>query len=113
MFPTTWFSEYSCGVCKKLCNAHRHIFLKKASPNLNLKLKIYHFDVAKQQQKKLLTHVRISEEITLQELNYKLYAVIVHSGHSIEYGHYYAYAVNDSNEWFKFDDSHVSRSSLE
>lgn len=38
---------------------------------------------------------------------YALYAVLIHSGGSYG-GHYYAY-IFDGKEWFKFDDSRVSK----
>lgn len=40
---------------------------------------------------------------------YKLHCVINHQG-TMNSGHYFTYCLNeDTNEWFKFDDSHVSR----
>lgn len=44
------------------------------------------------------------------QLKYKLCATIVHSG--IDSGHYYTYVMNTRDEWFKFSDDHVSRSSF-
>lgn len=45
-------------------------------------------------------------------IKYKLYAVIVHCGMNIDSGHYYTFAINSSDEWYKFNDSHISRSSF-
>lgn len=38
---------------------------------------------------------------------YSLYAVLVHSGHSIHSGHYYCYVKSPAGQWFEMDDSSV------
>lgn len=44
---------------------------------------------------------------------YKLYAAVVHSGYSMDYGHYVTYARDSKENWFKFNDNFVSRTSLD
>lgn len=43
---------------------------------------------------------------------YRLKAVVVHCGINIDSGHYYTFASDANDNWFKFNDSHISRSSL-
>lgn len=38
---------------------------------------------------------------------YRLYALIVHLGHSIKGGHYVTYAKGMDGEWYCFDDHQV------
>lgn len=112
--------KYYCDKCKALCDGERHITLEEGPSNLILVIKHFKYDRNYHVRRKLLHKVHHNELITLHErtkdayfrLKYKLYAVIVHSGMNIDSGHYYTYAVNTSDEWYKFNDSHISRSSF-
>ncbi|XP_047264049.1 ubiquitin carboxyl-terminal hydrolase 20-like [Capsicum annuum] len=44
-----------------------------------------------------------------EEMKYDLYAVIVHAGSTSSSGHYYSFICAEPNEWYKFDDSTISR----
>lgn len=44
---------------------------------------------------------------------YQLYAVVVHSGMSMDAGHYYTYASDEPNSWYMFNDSYVTRCAAE
>lgn len=46
-------------------------------------------------------------------VHYDLYAGVVHSGFSMDSGHYYTYAADASNKWYKFNDSIVTPSKTE
>jgi len=49
----------------------------------------------------------------VNEIQYDLSAIVIHSGSSAEYGHYYTYAKDeDGGEWYNYNDSYVSTSSL-
>lgn len=53
---------------------------------------------------------------TLDEVatvHYDLYAGVVHSGFSMDSGHYYTYASDSMNNWFKFNDDIVTPSKTE
>jgi len=41
------------------------------------------------------------------ELNYGLYAVLVHAGGSCHSGHYYCYVKGSNGSWYSMNDSHV------
>lgn len=114
-------NRYSCNKCKALCDGERHITLDSGPSNLILVIKHFKYDRNCHVRRKLLHKVHHDEQITLTarskdngrvRLKYKLYAVIVHCGMNIDSGHYYTYAVNNADEWFKFNDSHISRSSF-
>lgn len=113
--------RYYCDKCKALCDGERHITLDDGPSNLILVIKHFKYDRNCHVRRKLLHKVHHDEQITLMSrskdngyvrLKYKLYAVIVHCGMNIDSGHYYTYAVNNADEWFKFNDSHISRSSF-
>lgn len=113
--------RYYCNTCKALCDGERHITLEGGPSNLILVIKHFKYDRNCHVRRKLLNKVHHDEQITLVarskddgllRLKYKLYAVIVHCGMNIDSGHYYTYAVNNADEWFKFNDSHISRSSF-
>ena len=62
------------------------------------------------------------EEITLKiiteigqliTLKYILFAAIVHSGYSLDSGHYYTYAADHPDCWFKFNDNYVTKCSIQ
>ena len=54
-----------------------------------------------------------SKSADLSDFDYELVGVIVHDGASEQSGHYYSFAKNvDSGEWFKFNDTTVSKFSL-
>lgn len=44
-----------------------------------------------------------------QLAKYQLYAVVVHSGMSMDAGHYYTYASDEPDSWYMFNDSYVTR----
>lgn len=40
---------------------------------------------------------------------YSLYGVLVHSGHSVHSGHYFAFVKGPNGLWHQLDDNHVSQ----
>lgn len=130
--------------------------ISKVPTHLILTLKRFAYDPVKQTRNKIMTEVnyplsiKIPEEtvtsenspitkgkiyylIHFQEREYSLYAVVMHSGQSIDHGHYYCYArhselatkgshnpryvsnecLDDSSQWYLFNDSNVALSSFE
>jgi ubiquitin carboxyl-terminal hydrolase 35/38 len=114
-------NQYRCDNCKTLCDGSRCTELIEAPKNLILTLKHFRYDPKFHTRSKLLIkHMFHDEKISVQvrlnpeswkKVNYKLYAAIVHSGMSLDSGHYYTFA-NDKESWFKFNDSYVSKSDL-
>ena len=52
---------------------------------------------------KLSTQVEVNDTLTINSINYKLYACVCHHGYSSKSGHYTAYCQYD-NKWFHFND---------
>ena len=44
---------------------------------------------------------------------YSLYGVLVHSGHSVHSGHYFAFVKAPNGLWHQLDDNHVSQVSFQ
>lgn len=67
---------------------------------------------------KINRHVRFEPTLALNpymsknkdhgDLNYSLYAVLVHAGGSCHSGHYYCYVKGSNGIWYSMNDSHVS-----
>lgn len=117
-------NQYSCEKCKSLCDGYRHTELLQPPKNLILTLKHFRYDSRYHTRSKLLinkmfhdeeisVNVRTSLEATgVRPVNYRLYAAVVHSGVSLDSGHYYTFAREDNETWFKFNDNFVSTSTL-
>ena len=123
-------NKYRCDKCTKLCDAQRIIKILRAPIHLILTLKHFHYDPETRLRTKLRHKVTYNETIQLPVSSsspqsssssssspipetYRLYAAVVHSGYSMDYGHYFTYARDSKQNWYKFNDSYVSRSSLE
>ncbi|XP_065313045.1 ubiquitin carboxyl-terminal hydrolase 36-like [Gordionus sp. m RMFG-2023] len=46
-------------------------------------------------------------------MHYRLYAVLVHSGYSTNYGHYFCYCKAQNGFWYRMDDANVTQTSLQ
>ncbi|XP_043286747.1 ubiquitin carboxyl-terminal hydrolase 38 [Venturia canescens] len=130
-------NKYRCDKCMKLCDAQRIIKILRAPVHLILTLKHFHYDPETRLRTKLRHKVTYNETIKLPVSQtytndfstpttsssnpmtstvaetYKIYAAVVHSGYSMDYGHYVTYARDSKENWFKFNDSFVSRTSLD
>lgn len=118
-------NQYYCDRCQSLCDGERYIDIVAAPKNLILTLKHFKYDQTYNQRAKLHHKVSHEELINIQvltqtngtatdaaaTLTYKLYAAVVHSGVSMETGHYFTYGCDDSG-WYKFDDTYVSKSTI-
>lgn len=114
-------NKYYCEKCKSYCDGERNIILEEGPANLILVIKHFKYDRNCHARRKLLQKVHHDEFISLTSKNpnnecirsiYKMYAVIVHSGTNIDSGHYFTYGVNGYDQWFKFNDNHISHSSF-
>ncbi|XP_063986835.1 ubiquitin carboxyl-terminal hydrolase 35 [Diachasmimorpha longicaudata] len=114
-------NKYRCDKCMKLCDAQRIIKHLRAPAHLILTLKHFHYDTESRLRTKLRHKVRYNEKIQLevstpmasQTETYQLYAAVVHSGYSMDYGHYFTYARDSMQNWYKFNDSYVSKTTLD
>lgn len=114
-------NKYRCDKCMKLCDAQRMIKILQAPSHLILTLKHFHYDSESRLRTKLrhkvmyneIIQVPVSSQSHVTTETYNLYAAVVHSGYSMDYGHYFTYACDSKNNWYKFNDSYVSRSTLD
>ena len=100
-------NQYQCDSCGGLRDAQRSIKILQFPSHLVLTLKRFHFNSKTGQRAKLLRRVECSENIELQSQPYKLYAAVVHSGSSMDTGHYYTIARDEGPVWHIFNDSTV------
>lgn len=115
-------NKYFCDQCKALCVGERFINIITAPQNLILTLKHFKYDQKYNMRAKLMNKVRHEDVISVKVfpssdykedviMNYRLYAAVVHSGVSMETGHYFTYG-SDGTGCFKFDDSYVSKATI-
>lgn len=114
-------NKYYCDQCKSLCVGERFVNIVSAPQHLILTLKHFKYDQKYNMRAKLMNKVRHEEIINIKEkptndceekiLSYRLYAAVVHSGVSMETGHYFTYG-GDHTGWYKFDDNYVCKSNI-
>lgn len=116
-------NQYHCEKCKSLCDGVRCTELLQPPKNLILTLKHFRYDSRYHTRSKLLikkmfhdevitVKVRSRQDGSARSVSYRLYAAVVHSGVSLDSGHYYTFAREKDQTWYKFNDSYVSTSSL-
>jgi len=100
---------YECENCsQKVEEAHRTSRIAQAPRHLIINLACFQYDASSQTRRKVSTKVDCPLALHLVDTEYKLYAVVVHSGSSPHHGHYYAYCRDSSGDkWRKFDDESV------
>jgi len=105
---------------KKKQDALRKTVILNPPRHLVITLNRFGYDPKTMARTKILKEISYKESIIIapsmdDEKEYVLYAVIMHSGGSTEYGHYYTYARHGSNtdsEWNRYNDSSVDTSSF-
>ncbi|XP_037948057.1 ubiquitin carboxyl-terminal hydrolase 38-like [Teleopsis dalmanni] len=116
-------NQYFCSLCKKHSDGERSIKFISAPKNLILTIKHFKYDQNYHMRTKLQNKVSPDEKISIKmfrgdkrnevvSIHYDLYTSIVHSGVSVDSGHYYAYGSDFVNNWYKFNDSIVTKSNL-
>ncbi|XP_055593578.1 ubiquitin carboxyl-terminal hydrolase 38 isoform X2 [Uranotaenia lowii] len=115
-------NQYFCDKCKRLCDGERSIRINKSPRNLILTLKHFRYDQQRHTRIKLMNKVLLSEEVSVRVVSeiappnvirYSLYAAIVHAGTNMDSGHYYTYAQDKPNCWYKFSDNYVTKCSID
>ncbi|KAF9578718.1 hypothetical protein BGW38_005349, partial [Lunasporangiospora selenospora] len=111
-------NQYKCDKCKVLVDARKQMTIYEAPNILSVHLKRFTFT-----GQKINRHVRFESKLELNsvmstnkkhpELNYSLYAVLVHAGGSCHSGHYYCFVKSSNGIWYSMNDSHVSVVSLQ
>ena len=101
-------NAWRCSNCNKMSQAKKQLTIQEAPNVLVLQLKRFsHYG-------KLSKHVAFQEKLELGSAMsqkspalYNLYAVLVHSGSSMNSGHYYAFVKDTSGSWYEMNDSSV------
>ena len=134
-------NQYHCSRCGQLRDAEKQLSLSQAPAHLMLTLSYFAWDASGRRSKlrtqvvyPLLLTVPVSTAAggdddggaaRVEEHTYSLYAVIVHSGSSMDFGHYYTYARGSEfatldrslaasrEHWFRFNDSTVTSAEFE
>ncbi|KAF9417465.1 hypothetical protein BGZ94_009963 [Podila epigama] len=111
-------NQYKCDKCKVLVNARKQMTIYDAPKILSVHLKRFTYT-----GQKINRHVKFDTRLELNsvmstnkkhpELNYGLYAVLVHAGGSCHSGHYYCFVKSSNGSWYSMNDSHVSPVSLQ
>ncbi|KAF9921188.1 hypothetical protein FBU30_008813 [Linnemannia zychae] len=111
-------NQYKCEKCKTLVDAKKQMTIYDAPNVLCIHLKRFTFT-----GQKINRHIRFEPTLSLNsvmsknkehpDLNYSLYAVLVHAGGSCHSGHYYCYVKSSNGMWYSMNDSHVSSVSLQ
>jgi hypothetical protein len=110
---------YRCAKCAKKVRAEKQLSIFKAPTVLCVHLKRFQF--AHTFGGKINKAIQFNERLSLEahmsdrasNPGYSLYAVLVHSGHSIHSGHYYCYVKSSSGQWHCMDDSSVRQVGLQ
>ncbi|XP_022749360.1 ubiquitin carboxyl-terminal hydrolase 25-like [Durio zibethinus] len=112
-------NKYKCENCKKLVAARKQLSIRQAPNILVVQLKRFEGIFGG----KIDRLVTFEEVLVLSSFmckasqdpqpEYNLFGTIVHSGHSPESGHYYAYIKDAMGRWYCCNDSFVSLSNLQ
>ncbi|PKK80900.1 cysteine proteinase [Rhizophagus irregularis] len=132
-------NQYSCDKCGGLRDALKLTRIIIPPRYLILSLNRFEYNVEYGRRIKIMTHVPIQDSLlvvqahdhdesingqingkvngitneNVNEIQYDLSAIVIHSGSSAEYGHYYTYAKDeDDDKWYNYNDSYVITSSL-
>jgi hypothetical protein len=108
-------NKYKCQRCQKLVNATKSFSIYKDPCVLTLQLKRFNMMGGKMSKP-----IRFDEKLDLspflsqkgRQANYSLYAVLVHSGHSCNSGHYYCFVKSAAGIWYCMNDSSVNQVSV-
>lgn len=117
-------NKYYCDICRSLCDGERTINIVNPPRYLVLTLKYFKYDKKINMRTKLTHNVNHNPKISVKVLSedgehfvrYRLYAAVVHSGVSMDSGHYFTYGSDHPNDgdgrWYKFNDSFVTECNI-
>ncbi|GAV05714.1 hypothetical protein RvY_15804 [Ramazzottius varieornatus] len=113
---------YKCERCRTMGPATKQVTIHKPPNVLTFQLKRFHYntsgfsnfskvDKAVSFPETLDLEKFLSESVSKDSVQYKLYGVLVHSGGSCHSGHYYSFIRTAVNTWYRMDDNYVSMTS--
>ncbi|KAJ3325253.1 Ubiquitin carboxyl-terminal hydrolase 36 [Boothiomyces sp. JEL0866] len=100
--------------CNKLRDAEKRITIHESPEILTLQLKRFGYRPGS----KVTRHIKFPErllldpylsanKITGKKVEYELYGVLMHSGHSTNSGHYFSFVKHTNGCWYKMNDEEV------
>lgn len=110
--------DYRCESCKKKVSATKRFSLERAPIVLCIQLKRFNQHMTKigkpiQFPINLDLPKQIRSGDPNQSHSYRLVSIVTHLGSSVNGGHYTAIGLAPNNQYFCFDDSHVSQTSVD
>ncbi|XP_059045904.1 ubiquitin carboxyl-terminal hydrolase 35 [Achroia grisella] len=107
-------NQYECRDCGGLRDAERSVLIETTPKYLILVLKNFKFEPKLQVQTKLMHTMYYNHTVTLPAVRsqadhsvYILYAAVIHTGTTLDSGHYYTMA-KDNEQWHMYNDDVVS-----
>ncbi|KAG0330165.1 hypothetical protein BG000_011800 [Podila horticola] len=111
-------NQYQCDQCKVLVDARKQMTIYEAPKVLTVHLKRF-----TSSGQKINQHIKFDTKLELasvmspskrpSELNYSLYAVLVHAGNTCHSGHYFCYIKSSNGIWYSMNDTNVAVISLQ
>ncbi|XP_059469563.1 ubiquitin carboxyl-terminal hydrolase 38-like [Neocloeon triangulifer] len=98
--------KYECRNCKVKVDSTCFTKLVVPPQYLILCLKRFLYNTSQQQTVKIMTQVQVEDEIQVNGKDFKIHAMVVHSGPSASHGHYYS-MISTENGTLKLDDGSV------
>ncbi|CAH0401940.1 unnamed protein product [Chilo suppressalis] len=107
-------NQYECRDCGGLRDAERSVLIETTPKYLILVLKNFKFEPKLQVQTKLMHSMFHNHTVTLPTVRsqadhaaYSLYAAVIHSGTTLDSGHYFTLA-KDKDQWHVYNDDAVT-----
>ncbi|KAF9427307.1 Ubiquitin carboxyl-terminal hydrolase 36, partial [Podila epigama] len=111
-------NQYHCDKCNMLVDARKQMTIYEAPKILTVHLKRF-----TNSGQKIKQHIKFETKLDLSlamaaskrpsELNYSLYAVVVHTGNTCQSGHYICYIKSSNGIWYSMNDTTVAVVSLQ
>ena len=98
-------NAYDAGENRGKQRAEKGVRFVSLPPILTFQLMRFQFDFESLEMAKIFSKFEFTENLEIDNQNFRLYSVLVHAG-GVNGGHYYAY-IKPEQQWFKFDDSIV------
>mmetsp|Transcript_7615 Transcript_7615/g.9930 ORF Transcript_7615/g.9930 Transcript_7615/m.9930 type:complete len:668 (-) Transcript_7615:462-2465(-) len=104
-------NQWLCNKCNRRGNCEKRMLLKKAPSVLVIHMKRFGYG---RYSRKISRHTSFSSKLVLKrntfsepgsmDMEYSLYGVLVHSGHTPSSGHYLCYVKASNGVWYEIDD---------
>ncbi|KAJ2999284.1 hypothetical protein HDV02_003217 [Globomyces sp. JEL0801] len=108
-------NQYKCEKCNHLRDAEKRITIDSLPQTLVIHVKRFDFG---RKGTKINRHISFTETLNVSpyvssdkkgqgNIEYELFGVNMHAGHSCNSGHYYSFIKSSDGNWYKMDDSSV------